>query len=63
VDGLFARIDAVTLEQANAAIRKYYRGDNLTFVLLGNAAKVREVAKKYGPVAERPARQSGWRAD
>jgi zinc protease len=60
VDGFFGRVDAVTLEQANAAIRKYYRGDNLTFVLLGNAAKVRDVAKKYGPVAERPARQSGW---
>jgi hypothetical protein len=32
-------------------------------VLLGNAAKVRDIAKKYGPVAERPARQSGWGAN
>jgi predicted Zn-dependent peptidase len=45
VDGFFARVDAVTLDQANAAIRKYYQTDKLTFVLLGNAAKVREVAK------------------
>src|SRR5215213_4133854 len=44
VDGFFGRVDAVTLEQANAAIRKYYQTDKLTFVLLGNAAKVREVA-------------------
>ena len=61
VDGFFQRVDAVTLEQANQAVRKYYQTDNLTFVLLGNAAKIREVAKKYGPkVVERPARQPGW---
>jgi zinc protease len=64
VDGFFARVDAVTLEQANAAIQKYYRTDNLTFVLLGNASKIRTVAAKYGPkVVERPARASGWKAE
>ena len=53
VDDFFARIDAVTLEQANAAARRYYKPDNLTFVLLGNAAKIREAAGKYAPkVAE-----------
>ena len=57
VDEFFARVDAVTLEQANAVARKYYRTQNLTFVLLGNAAKIREVASKYGPkVVERPAK-------
>jgi predicted Zn-dependent peptidase len=60
VDGFFARVDGVTLEQANAAIQKYYRTEGLTLVLLGNAAKVREVAKKYGPVVERAARAPGW---
>ena len=61
VDQFFARVDAVTLEQANQAIQKYYRTDNLTFVLLGNAAKIREAAAKYGPkVVERSARQPGW---
>ena len=61
VDGFFQRIDAVTLDQAT---RKYYQADHLTFVLLGNAAKIRDVAKKYGPkVIERPARQSGWTAE
>jgi predicted Zn-dependent peptidase len=53
VDDFFARIDAVTLEQANAAARRYYKPDNLTFVLLGNAAKIRKAAGKYAPkVAE-----------
>jgi predicted Zn-dependent peptidase len=60
VDQFFSRIDAVTIEQANAVARKYYRTDNLTFVLLGNAAKIRDVAKKYGTVTEKEARLPGW---
>jgi len=60
VDQYFSRVDAVTLEQANAVARKYYRTDNLTFVLLGNAAKIRDVAKKYGTVTEKEARLPGW---
>jgi len=60
VDEYFSRIDAVTLDQANAVARKYYRTDNLTFVLLGNAAKIRDVAKKYGAVTEKEARLPGW---
>jgi predicted Zn-dependent peptidase len=60
VDGLFARLDAVTLERANEVIRQYYRGDNLSFVLLGNASQIREKAAKYGAVVERNIRQPGW---
>lgn len=60
VDQFFARVDAVALDQANQVIRKYYGADRLTFVLLGNAAKIRQVAAKYGKVTERPAKQSGW---
>jgi zinc protease len=61
VDDLFARIDAVTLEQANAAARKYYKRDNLTFVLWGNAAKIRKAAGKYAPqVVEVAAAQPGF---
>jgi predicted Zn-dependent peptidase len=60
VDEYFSRIDAVTLDQANAVARKYYRTDNLTFVLLGDAAKIRDVAKKYGTVTEKEARLPGW---
>lgn len=47
VDGLFSRIDSVTLEQANEAARKYFKPDGLTFVALGNASKIRDVVKKY----------------
>jgi predicted Zn-dependent peptidase len=63
VDGYFNRIDAITLDQANAAIRKYYRSDNLTFVILGAADKIREPVKKYHPeMTEIPVKSAGWGA-
>jgi zinc protease len=61
VDGYFSRIDAITLEQANAAIKKYYQHDNLTFVILGAADKIRESVKKYYPQAtEVSVKDAGW---
>ena len=61
VNQYFQRIDAVTLEQANAVARKYYKPENLTFILLGNASKIREMAAKYGPkLVERSVSQPGW---
>jgi len=50
VDDLFSRIDALTLERANALAKKWYRPENLTFVILGNASAIRDVVKKYAPV-------------
>jgi len=49
VDDLFSRIDSVSLEQINTAAKKWYRPDSLTFVVLGNAAKIRDSVKKYAP--------------
>ena len=49
IDDLFARIDAVTLQQANAIARKYYRAEGLTFLLLGNAESFRKHVEKYAP--------------
>lgn len=49
IDDLFSRIDAVSLADANAIARKYFKTDKFTFVLLGNAAKIRDLAKKYAP--------------
>ena len=60
VNGFFARIDGVTLEQANAVAEEVSVPDNLTFVLLANAAKVRDAAAKYGKVVERSVKESGW---
>ena len=47
VDDLISRIDAVTVEQANAIARKYYKTNGLVFVLVGDAAKIRTTADKY----------------
>jgi zinc protease len=49
IDDFFSRIDAASLDDINATTRKYYKPDHLTFVLLGNAAKIRQVAAKYAP--------------
>lgn len=61
IDGYFARIDAVTLDEANAAARKYYRSDDLLLVLVGAASKIREQVGKYGDVVEAPIQTPGWR--
>lgn len=61
VDGYFARIDNITLDQANAIIKKYYKTDDLTFVVLGSADKIREQMKKYDPHGtEVSIKTSGW---
>ena len=49
IDGFFQRIDAITVEQANAAIRKHYAHDALQFILVGDAGKIRETVAKYAP--------------
>jgi len=47
IDEFFPRIDAVTLDQANALAKKFYRADNLQFCLIGAAAKIRAGVAKY----------------
>jgi len=64
VDDFFSRIDAVTLDDINAAARKYYKSDHLTFVLLGNAAKIRQSVAKYAPkVVEVSVSKPGFAAE
>jgi predicted Zn-dependent peptidase len=61
VDGYFARIDAITLDKADATIKKYYRTGDLTFVILGSADKIRDQVKKYDPhFREVPIKTPGW---
>ena len=49
IDGLYSRVDAATLDEANAAIKKHYRLGNLQFVLVGDAAKIKDSVAKYAP--------------
>jgi predicted Zn-dependent peptidase len=61
VDQYFERIDAVTLEQANEAIRKYYQRANLAFIILGPAAKIRDTVRKYSSeFTEIAIKDAGW---
>jgi zinc protease len=60
-DELFARIDAVTLEQANNAIKSYFGSGNLVFTLVGNAAIIRDGVRKYAPkIIEMPITTPGF---
>ncbi len=62
IDGFFAKIDALTLDQANAIIRKYYSETNLQFTLVGNASKIAEGVKKYAPkMVVHPVKDPGFR--
>ncbi|MBI5281128.1 MAG: insulinase family protein [Candidatus Solibacter usitatus] len=47
VDDLFAKIDSITVAQANAVARKYYTEERLQFCLVGNAGKMQDAVKKY----------------
>jgi predicted Zn-dependent peptidase len=61
VDDMFSRINGVTLEQANAMANKHFKPENLTFVVLGNASKIRDVVKKYAPtIQEVSIKEAGW---
>jgi len=49
IDDLFSRLDAVTLEQANALAKTYYVDTNLQFCLVGKASEIRGAVAKYAP--------------
>jgi zinc protease len=49
VNDFEARVDAVTPEVARRLIQKHYPLDNLVFVLIGKAAEIGDVVKKYAP--------------
>jgi predicted Zn-dependent peptidase len=52
IDSYFAKIDAVTIAETRRIINQYFPKDNLVFVLIGKAAEIQPIAKKYAPVIE-----------
>lgn len=53
VTGYGGRIAALDSAEVHAAIRRVYPGsEDLAFVLIGNAAEIRPVARRYGTVVE-----------
>ncbi len=49
VNDFYAKVDAVTLADAQRIIQKYYPLDNLVFVVIGKASEIGPVMKKYAP--------------
>lgn len=47
IDGFFQRLDALTPESVNAAIRRHFTAGNLQFCLVGNASAIEKEAAKY----------------
>jgi len=47
VNGLYARIDSMTMADAQRVIKQYFPLDDLVFVLIGKAEEIKKVAQKY----------------
>ena len=52
VDGYAARISAVDASQLGPAIANYPTRASMAIVIIGDAGKLRETAKRFGPVTE-----------
>jgi len=60
INGFTQRTDAVTLTEAKRVIAKRYPRKDLAIVLVGQAAKVRKIASKYGAVTEKRTADPGY---
>ena len=47
INEYYAKIDSMTLADAQRVIKQYFPLDNLVFVLVGKASEIEAVAKKY----------------
>jgi predicted Zn-dependent peptidase len=52
IDTLFERIGAVSMQQASAVTQKYFVTTGLTFVVVGDASKIRGKLTKFAPRVE-----------
>lgn len=52
INEYYARIDAMTLADARRVIKQYFPREDLVFVLIGKAAEIESVVKKYAPKIE-----------
>lgn len=49
VNGYYAKIDTMTMADAQRVIKQYFPMDNLVFVLIGKASDIEPIARKYAP--------------
>jgi DNA-directed RNA polymerase len=49
INDFYAKIDAMTIDDAARVIKQYFPLEDLVFVLIGKASEIESVAKKYAP--------------
>ncbi len=49
INEYYAKIDAMTLADAQRVIKQYFPLENLVFVLIGKSGEIESIAKKYAP--------------
>jgi zinc protease len=49
INDYYAKIDAMTLADAQRVIKQYFPLENLVFVLIGKSNEIESIAKKYAP--------------
>ncbi|HEY1044407.1 MAG TPA: insulinase family protein, partial [Telluria sp.] len=52
IDNFMRDVDSLTPARARTLVDKHFPRKDLQMVLIGNAAKIRKVAQKYGTVTE-----------
>lgn len=49
INTYYARIDSMTMADAQRVIKQYFPLENLVFVLIGKSSEIENIAKKYSP--------------
>ena len=49
ITGLYAKIDSMTMADAQRVIKRYFPLDDLVFVLIGKADEIKTIVQKYAP--------------
>jgi len=49
VNGYYAKIDSMTMADAQRVIKQYFPIDSLVFVLIGKASEIEPIVRKYAP--------------
>ncbi len=53
-------VDALTLDDANRIINKYFPENKLQFVLIGKASEIKDQVSKYGEITEKEIEEDGY---
>jgi zinc protease len=53
INNYYAMVDGATMAEVTRVIKQYFPLDNMVFVLIGKAAEIGPLAKKYAPVVDK----------